>query len=97
MFSECPEVSFAAFGYSGRKHDLLSKFIPLHYPWGEDDYLSDEERGKVIRPLRVMVPLEDILKTCNNLSLQGGKYTNRHTDRQKDRQTNKHTDKTRFL
>ncbi len=43
MFREYPEeVSFAAFGYSGRKHDLLSKFIPLDYPWGEDGYLSVE-------------------------------------------------------
>ena len=42
---------------------------------------------KVICPLRVMVPLEDILKTGNNLPLQGEKNTNKHTDRQTDRQT----------
>ena len=47
MFGEYPgEVSFAAFGYSGRKHDLLSKFFPLDFPWGEDDYLSDEGGDK---------------------------------------------------
>ncbi len=33
-------------GYSGRKHDLLSKFSPLDYPWGEDGYLSDEGGDK---------------------------------------------------
>ena len=34
---------------------------------------------KVICPLRVMVPLEDNLKTGNNLPLQGEKNTNKHT------------------
>ena len=72
MFREHPgEVSCAAFGHSGRKHDLRSKFIPLDYPWEEDGYLSDEGGTKVMCPLRVMVPLEDILKTGDNLPLQG--------------------------
>ncbi len=46
---------------------------------------------KVICPLRVMVPLEDILKTARQqFTLAGGK--NRQTNRQTDRQTNRQTE-----
>ena len=44
---------------------------------------------KVICPLRVMVPLEDILKTGDNLPLQGEKNANKQTDRQTNKQTNR--------
>ena len=44
---------------------------------------------KVICSLRVMVPLEDILKTGDNLPLLGGKNANKQTDRQTDKQTNR--------